>query len=132
MGKVQRADKHINRELIKDAVLTEFHATGKMPSQASVARKLQLDPTTVNRHWKKLADDFSSQIAPYKTLIPSVIEGVYARATDVEKGTAADAKLFLQVVGGVLGGEDTNRSDGITINVIASSDSETNIQVNNS
>jgi hypothetical protein len=130
MGKIQRTDAKINASLIKKRAIELFEQNGSMPLQSQVAKDLNLSRQTVAKYWASMSQDFSKMVAPYRILTPKVIEATFKSATDLENGSSADRKLWLQVVEGRMGGDDVNSTDGITINIMAASDSTTNIQVN--
>ena len=110
-------------------MLEAFEATGNVPTNQAVCDALDLSMATVSKYRQDFKADFGKIAQQYQVFTPKVIEATLKSATDLENGSSADRKLWFQIIEGRMGGDEVDKSDGITLNIVSTSD--VNVQVNN-
>lgn len=88
-----RRDWELNHARIRDAFVTILKREERMPSLSEIADHLNLDYTTVQRHYKEMKFDVDTSAA--KVLTDDIVMSI---AKSAKKGNVQAQKLWLQFI----------------------------------
>ena len=89
----------INHEKITNAIATDIHKYGLMPTKAEIAEATGLSRQTVHKHLKEYPTHplYAEHVTQFRFMLDTVLAAVCASAM---KGDVKAARLFFEMVGG--------------------------------